>query len=500
METKEYDGIFFLDDEDGHGHIRINSSETILTLVGEFYRLLGQDQYDLHGRLSDGTHVSLLQCVTLRSATYHNKAQRKLECTIHAHYAILGHRHFKNDKIKSLHYTFSGGTIICGFSKSFKILHPRNRDLKQLIDAEHASLIEDLAEKDFKPEPWGGSLGEDPIVAFFDGNYVVSEASFSKAEISISNAISYSMPSSKGSDIKNTILHNINFREGVSLEESIHTLKDIHKLYELLLGHRQKYEKIYATIEGEEEQLGRLDLHWSGCNNDVSVQERQPHPIDIPALATENRKEFEYIVSAWMDSMPSMASPRLRLLSGMLSKTYDYNRIIGAANVFDLLPNEKVPRLEEVPAELLEKIDLAKVEFKGLPSSPIRDSILSALGRAGKPSLRAKINHRAQILNNSFGGAFGDIELLVHHAVLCRNHYVHGSTSGFNYEDNFHLVAFLTDTLEFIFAASDLVECGWNALDYRNRAGTGSHQFHSYLLGYDMGVHRLRTVLSDERS
>jgi len=85
---------------------------------------------------------------------------------------------------------------------------------------------------------------------------------------------------------------------------------------------------------------------------------------------------------------------------------------------------------------------------------------LGALGRAAKSNLKNKIRYRASC-NLSAGARFDELTLVTDEAVNCRNHYIHGSELSFDYERNFNTVAFFMATLEFVFAASDLIEAGW---------------------------------------
>jgi len=384
--------------------------------------------------------------------------------------------------------------LICAYRKSFDVIHPGANDLKALIDTEHKKLIELFSSEEWKPEPREEPIGEHPVVAFFDGNHEIAKATIPGATVTISNWPSYRAPTAKGAGFTNRIVHVIEFDKGVTLGESIFLLRNLHKFYELLLGNRQSYKKIELVLEGADETtFAPMRLHWSRCNAGVEKSKRDVHPVDIPALATVDRKTFETMLSSWMESMPEMAPSRLRLLNGMFSKVYSYDRIIGAANVFDLLPSNRTPKEEELSEETKAKIAASQADFRSLPITAARDSVLSILGRAGKPNLRNKIACRAEIVNRAFDNQFIDIEMVCHQAVLCRNHYVHGSKAGFNYEDNFQIVAFLTDTLEFVFAASDLIECGWDVAAYCNRVGTASHPFHRYMLNYELNINTLKT-------
>ena len=49
---------------------------------------------------------------------------------------------------------------------------------------------------------------------------------------------------------------------------------------------------------------------------------------------------------------------------------------------------------------------------------------------------------------------------MIDHAIDCRNHYVHGNPAKLDYES---VLDFLTNTLEFVYGVSELIECGWDS-------------------------------------
>jgi len=85
--------------------------------------------------------------------------------------------------------------------------------------------------------------------------------------------------------------------------------------------------------------------------------------------------------------------------------------------------------------------------------------------------------------------------LVLNEAVDCRNHYVHGSTPKFDYTQNFDMVCFFTDTLEFVFAASELIEAGWNIRIFTETPTTMSHPFGAYRVNYDRHLQALKGLL-----
>jgi hypothetical protein len=69
---------------------------------------------------------------------------------------------------------------------------------------------------------------------------------------------------------------------------------------------------------------------------------------------------------------------------------------------------------------------------------------------------------------------------------------VHGSLDGLEYEKIESFLPFLTDTLEFVFAASDLIDAGWNAQHWSTKSLGSGHSFSRFLAGYDYLIGELR--------
>lgn len=58
-------------------------------------------------------------------------------------------------------------------------------------------------------------------------------------------------------------------------------------------------------------------------------------------------------------------------------------------------------------------------------------------------------------------------------------------------------MSFLTDALEFIFAASDLIEAGWNANSWSSKHYGGGHNFTRFRMAYNENLAELKTALGE---
>lgn len=172
------------------------------------------------------------------------------------------------------------------------------------------------------------------------------------------------------------------------------------------------------------------------------------------------------------------------------------DRLVGAANMFDIMPASACEADEELPPALKDAKLAARDVFRVLPSSPERDSVLNALGRIGKPSLKRKIRSRVKLIIDAVGAKFPNLELVTDQAVDCRNYYVHGTPGKFSYEGHPDQPIFFTDTLEFVFAASDLIDSGWDIAEWIKHGTTMSHPFGRYCVDYAARLLELKKILA----
>ena len=173
---------------------------------------------------------------------------------------------------------------------------------------------------------------------------------------------------------------------------------------------------------------------------------------------------------------------------------YPIDRLVGAANLFDLLPDDTFTGSETVSSELLDARNRARELFRNLPDSADRNSVLGALGRVGKLSLKKKVRSRSQVIVRLVGELFPDIDFVTDHAIECRNFYIHGTKPKLDYGSGIRPISFFTDTLEFVFVVSDLIECGWSTGSSLRRLTSTSHPFGRYRATYNDDLAALKAL------
>jgi hypothetical protein len=229
--------------------------------------------------------------------------------------------------------------------------------------------------------------------------------------------------------------------------------------------------------------------------------DRKPHPGDLPIQAAETPETFVAVLTAWLARDHEWRDARHRFSTAFAhQRRFTIDRIVGAANMFDILPSSAVPPDVPLPRELGAAKNTSKALFKALPKTIERDSVLNALGRLGQAVLKHKVRARAKLILDRIPWRFPDLELVLDQAIDCRNYFVHGSKRKMDYSAEFDQVIFFTGALEFVFAASDLVECGWDIEEWAKQSSTMSHPFDHFRLDYQSRLTDLKRALVDAKA
>lgn len=275
--------------------------------------------------------------------------------------------------------------------------------------------------------------------------------------------------------------------EPATFSEATQRMYDIGCFLSLAAGRSQGIKHIQLETSQSTESTPRMlsvfpSFQWKTGNKGKYYK---PHPGDVPLDPIRAPEEFRAVLTNWVERHASWHPARTRYLECLRKgNSYDFDRIVAAANMFDILPGHAVPDNNQLPQELVEAKRACRSILKKLPSGVDRDSVLGSLGRMGKPSLPKKVAHRAAIVESQFGTKLPYLTFTTGIAVKIRNYFVHGSLDGLEYEKIEPFLPLLTDALEFVFAASDLIDAGWNAKQWSTRPHGYGHSFSRFLAEY----------------
>lgn len=507
MNTHEqYNGIFVSTNQSLSGYLNIAGADSILKLVGQSsFSSPESDAWDVHGTLSDGRKASLLHCVSYGTTQHYFGEDSQSETTVFPNYIVVGDEFINSNEtvIQAARYHFENAHCFISGHKTFQTLRPNADEVYRILEDDYKRREKIALEHNWPQIPFKPEIGDFPSFIYFSGLWELISADTAAGKISLTNRTSHSSGNSSGIGFKNEITANILFAEPKTLDDAIDSIHTLHSLFELVLGHRQRYLWIELELT-HRSKSSHLDipqtakLHWSLCNERVTGNTKI-NLHDVLISPDIHPKEFVEVTRGWMNSAKMLADPRARFATAFFGK-YGINRIVGAANMFDLLPESHAPKTKEVDPVLQDAVRQCRNIFKNLPKSFAKDSVLSSLGRIGKPSLRDKIYYRAKKLIEATGGRFEDIYLPCSQAVIARNHYVHGSARSFDYQENFSEFAFITDSLEFIFAASDLLDLGWDINRWISQGTSMTHHFGAYIANYRQSIIRLENLVGKSAS
>lgn len=502
MQTHEqYNGIFLPNDSKFVGHLNIADEGSILRLVGkDFWEYPRGEPTDIHGILVDGKKASILDCVIQEKKQYRFDEDSQFETVFFPNFIVIGEEFISSDElvIQAVRYHFDNVTSLVSGRKTFLSLWPDAEEARRILEENHKRSEKIAEEHGWSKPSFDPEISEHPHFLYYSGLWEIIALQSKVGKISLTNRPSFNMGTAAGVGISNKVIANIDFPEPKSLIGATHELQKLHGLFELSLGYRQRYrwielELIHRSKEAEHDMPQTVRLYWSLCNE--RVRSDSTVSLNDVLLAPDRRpEEFVKVVAGWIDSAESMLDPRQRFATAFFG-TYSINRIVGAANMFDLLPESHAPTKKVVDTPLKEAVIKCRKIFSDLPESFAKQSVLSALGRIGSASLRDKIYHRADKIIAVAGGKFPDLHLPCHQAVICRNHYVHGSKGAFDYQENFTEFVFITDTLEFVFAVSDLLDLGWDFHRWLDEGVSMTHPFGSYVFNYSKNIDYLKALV-----
>jgi hypothetical protein len=489
IEGSKRSGTFtILPGKELNGELSFKGSETSL-------HVYDRAPFDTHaipelcitGVLQDLTKVSLIGCITppVPGSGWRGE-ERYYFADIFPHFVVYGDHHirpaekpvsevdFVIDDASTLFYDFDAfGSVIKPLAFIEQISHANGLD-REIVTGPH------------------------PVILYFTGKTEIFAVDTSLGRLSASHSPTWSSGSPDGVYLRNKIYVKLAFKEPLVFEDAINKTLVVLRYLEVLVGRPQNILDLRLRIESTSEWPVLLGVYWSTPpKRDQTNEERKPHPSDVLLNGGMQPVQFSRVARSWLDRQQTWHDSRLRFSNSFAKQNfYDIDRLVASANMFDILPPQAVPAAVRIPEEIEDAKKACQKIFDELPVSAERDSVLGALGRVGTSTLKQKIRHRAQIIMDVVGnrGWFPELTMVTDEAVNCRNHYVHGTEPRFDYSGNFEVVVFFTNTLEFVFAASDLIEAGWDIATWRGHGTAMTHPFGAYWANYDECLQELKSL------
>ena len=449
----------------------------------------------LHGISEDGK-VSLLDCVRggrLGITTWGDC--RIYHGDVSFRYALFGKQHVSIDEkcIRGIQFTLEG-------AESSVFMHDKFERFGHLHDPDE-EILDVIKRK--RPEHLKGDFVKgQAMVSYFTGDWdFLPRFETVLGTVHVGRRMQFDH---FGRSMQDTQRITVDFDDDpATLEDAWVKMRVIHQFFAWMMGYAPGWKDVLVFTSHVDENGFRADadgLEVFGPSEWEEVSEgarRNSSLID----ASQHPDHFMEVMANWLERNGNTRreSANARFF-GSIQGTWDRvieDRIVAAANTFDLLPDEDKPKAQQLPDDVRQVLKDAKKKIgKLLAAGAQRNDVLTALGEIGaNKRLRDIVEHRADVVLAHYGDDnLQELKDVIRLAVKCRNYYTHGSgdkdAGASNFAD-FDVVVFLMETLEFIYCASELLLCGW---DSNKSANEDWHPLGDYLMSYDA---KRSMILSD---
>ncbi|WP_416899413.1 MAG: hypothetical protein ACMVY4_06770 [Minwuia sp.] len=378
----QYSGVFIPENLPGAGYLSLSGSENSFSVVaeGESYSY-ERNLETILGKLDDGRLCSLHNCIYLG---YRRNGGRE-DGTIRHHYypnfAVVSGRYIEAEPrcIHAARYHFESLFNLFTGLEMFRNLIVSRDAVERILQDEYQKRQE-IADKNRWENPkYNQVMGPHPSLAYYSGKFEICEVPILWGVVRLLNLTTSDSGSIRGVGFSNEVVVELEFEQPCRLTDVLEPIRTLHSLFELCLGQRQAYKWIQLGLEplpssrgAEQGLLDWADFHWSGCN-DRQLSDEEAASVPEVLLDPERRlNEFCQVVSAWTNSADRLSEARNRFANGFY-ENYSVDRLVSAANMFDILPDDLCPPDSSLSKELVSAVDECKRLIKSLPQSAERE-------------------------------------------------------------------------------------------------------------------------------
>lgn len=429
------------------------------------------------GILHDLTRVTLLQCINTGTTAGYRGDETHASARLFPHYIITGNQHISSEARNIRAISFC--------TDDLEVLFDDRHSFETLIDAK--SVISDIVQEHDKRFGWSYPTGDHAVIAFYRGNSDIISVDTVLGMVSVHHNPSYGSGGPGGVRIDNHISVTITPTVPMCFSDALARMHCVLRFFELSIGQRHSLTSVKIHLADDESPSWEpLNVFCTTSAERTPAEAKsQPSSFDVLLQPIERSQEFSSVFSNWLKFDTARRDARIQFTRAMnQANAYSIDRLVSAANMFDILPASAVPAGAELSKDIIDAKEKCRAIFKSLTQSNERDAMLGALGRLGTSTLKQKARYRAEYVLEVAGAHFPDLNIVLDEAINCRNHYVHGSESKIDYSENSRLISFFIDMLEFVFGASELIECGWDICAWLKRGMTMTHPFDFSVHGY----------------
>ncbi len=287
------------------------------------------------GILHDLTKVSLIECNAppIPGSDWRQGAGSYKFAEIFPHYVVHGDHHItpSEKKIAEVSFVMDDATALFYDFDAFGSLIDARPFIEQIA---HANRLD----REIR-------TGPDPQILYFTGKREIFTADTAIGTISATHNPSHNLGGPHGVSLKNTIVVNVAFKKTVDFEEAIVGAYTLLSYFGMLVGRPQNLLHLSIRIESHEEMPVILHVYCSMPPKREAMDEgRTPHPADALLDAVREPEQFSSVLGCWIERQQFFHDARSRFFSSFAEQQrYGIDRLVGSANMFDILPSSAVP-------------------------------------------------------------------------------------------------------------------------------------------------------------
>ena len=322
----------------------LNSKSPGDTLSGVFPDN-SQDVGSIKGVLSDSKKVSLLHCMATgfgfhlvgKKFTYNNRFLPR--------FTVFGDQHISHNekKVTGVSFIIDDADILFYDPDLFGAV----------TDKDKATTLRPLVEQIAQHNDYGQKTGieEHPQCFYYTGKTKIFEAGTSLGTVSASRSIKGTFGDSKGFKVENIVSINLEFAKAIAVNKAVEKAFRVLRFLELLLGRPQNLLKFLVRKKTSQTNPEELEVYGSFFPRYERPENKQ---ISFKALinAVRNPREFSLALTKWLEKHDSRLYARSKFFYSFGKRIYDVDRLISAADMFDVLPKEDSPHKPELDEEI----------------------------------------------------------------------------------------------------------------------------------------------------
>ncbi len=410
---------------------------------------------NVYGRTQDNKTLSLLNCLSNESRSF-GAENVTYSNIIQPHIALTGKNRVDpdNDKFCSISLVVGNSHALLHWFTSFGYINfPDDGLVSQLNAQEHVPSF---------------SAEHNPILAYFNGNFDIFSQDTELGVIAASNYVSTGGGfNSDGVSIRNKVVLKVKFHTSKTLSEALNIAHRVSLLLRFIAGENVFFKDISVSDESDNNfQVLYNTYSWG----EILDSTKSGNPlIDISS------EDFPQFLGSWFSHVDRDIVRYSFYDSFLKGRSYSSDRLINAANMFDIFPSSKENSKKVLKQEETEKLKTLKQHIKEEFSEldDIKSSLLMSIGFLTRKSLKDRVNERITVIESylvSRGFNLEDIDFVLGLAIKARNYHVHGTEFKQLTLHQMHQFQILfTCFFELIYALSELIECGWGKENISHR-------------------------------